>query len=61
MVTAGVYLLTRTAFLFALTPDVLALVAWVGAGTALMAAILACAQTTSSACSRIRRCRSSAT
>ena len=44
MVTAGVYLLTRTAFLFALTPDVLALVAWVGAGTALMAAILACAQ-----------------
>lgn len=44
MVTAGVYLLTRMAFLFALTPDVLALVAWVGAGTALMAAILACAQ-----------------
>ena len=44
MVTAGVYLLTRTAFLFALAPDVLALVAWVGAGTALMAAILACAQ-----------------
>jgi len=43
MVTAGVYLLTRTAFLFALAPDVLALVAWVGAGTALMAAILACA------------------
>jgi NADH-quinone oxidoreductase subunit L len=44
MVTAGVYLLTRMAFLFALTPDVLALVCWVGAGTALMAAILACAQ-----------------
>jgi NADH-quinone oxidoreductase subunit L len=44
MVTAGVYLLTRMAFLFALTPDVLLLVAWVGAGTALMAAILACAQ-----------------
>jgi len=44
MVTAGVYLLTRMAFLFALTPDILALVAWVGAGTALMAAILACAQ-----------------
>ncbi|MCR4374693.1 MAG: NADH-quinone oxidoreductase subunit L [Acidobacteria bacterium] len=44
MVTAGVYLLTRMAFLFALTPDVLHLVAWVGAGTALMAAILACAQ-----------------
>ena len=44
MVTAGVYLLVRMAFLFALTPDVLMLVAWVGAGTALMAAILACAQ-----------------
>jgi NADH-quinone oxidoreductase subunit L len=44
MVTAGVYLLTRMAFLFALTPNVLLLVAWVGAGTALMAAILACAQ-----------------
>jgi NADH-quinone oxidoreductase subunit L len=44
MVTAGVYLLTRTAFLFALAPDVLALVCWVGAGTALMAAVLACVQ-----------------
>ncbi len=44
MVTAGVYLLTRMAFLFALTPDILHLVAWVGAGTALMAAVLACAQ-----------------
>ena len=44
MVTAGVYLLLRTAWLFALTPDVLLIVAWVGAGTALLAAILACAQ-----------------
>jgi NADH-quinone oxidoreductase subunit L len=44
MVTAGVYLLTRTAFLFALTPDVLHIVAWVGAFTALMAAVLACVQ-----------------
>jgi NADH-quinone oxidoreductase subunit L len=44
MVTAGVYLLTRTAFLFALTPDVLMLVAWIGALTALMAAVLACVQ-----------------
>jgi NADH-quinone oxidoreductase subunit L len=44
MVTAGVYLLTRTAFLFALTPDVLQIVAWVGAFTALMAAVLACVQ-----------------
>ena len=45
MVTAGVYLLTRTAFLFHLTPDVLLIVAWVGAFTALMAAVLACVQT----------------
>ena len=44
MVTAGVYLLTRTALLFALTPDVLAIVAWIGAFTALMAAVLACVQ-----------------
>ena len=45
MVTAGVYLLVRTSWLFALTPDVLAIVAWVGGITALMAAILACVQT----------------
>jgi NADH-quinone oxidoreductase subunit L len=44
MVTAGVYLLTRTAFLFALTPDVLMVVAWIGAFTALLAAIMACVQ-----------------
>jgi NADH-quinone oxidoreductase subunit L len=44
MVTAGVFLLTRTAFLFALTPDVLQIVAWIGAFTALMAAVLACVQ-----------------
>jgi NADH-quinone oxidoreductase subunit L len=44
MVTAGVYLLTRTAFLFALTPDVLLIVAWVGALTAVAAAMMACAQ-----------------
>jgi len=44
MVTAGVYLLVRVDWLFALTPDVLALVAWVGALTALMAATLACVQ-----------------
>ena len=44
MVTAGVYLLKRTDWLFALTPDVLALVGWVGAFTALLAATLACAQ-----------------
>jgi NADH-quinone oxidoreductase subunit L len=44
MVTAGVYLLVRTEWLFALTPDVLLIVAWIGALTALMAAVLACVQ-----------------
>ncbi len=44
MVTAGVYLLHRTSWLFALTPDVLLIVAWVGAFTALLAAVLACVQ-----------------
>jgi NADH-quinone oxidoreductase subunit L len=44
MVTAGVYLLTRTVWLFKLTPGVLALVGWVGAFTALLAATLACVQ-----------------
>jgi len=44
MVTAGVYLLVRTDWLFALTPDVLLIVAWIGAFTALLAAVLACAQ-----------------
>jgi NADH-quinone oxidoreductase subunit L len=45
MVTAGVYLLIRTQWLFALTPDVLAIVCWNGAFTALLAAVLACVQT----------------
>jgi NADH-quinone oxidoreductase subunit L len=44
MVTAGVYLLHRTAWLFALTPDVLLIVLWIGAFTALLAAVLACVQ-----------------
>ncbi|HEX2458801.1 MAG TPA: NADH-quinone oxidoreductase subunit L, partial [Vicinamibacterales bacterium] len=44
MVTAGVYLLMRTSWLFALTPDVLLIVAWIGAFTALLAAVLACVQ-----------------
>ena len=44
MVTAGVYLLKRTNWLFALTPDVLLLVGWIGAFTALLAAVLACVQ-----------------
>ena len=45
MVTAGVYLLTRTVWLFRLTPDVMDIVAWNGAFTALLAAVLACVQT----------------
>ena len=44
MVTAGVYLLVRTDWLFALTPNVLLVVAWIGAFTALLAAVLACVQ-----------------
>ncbi|MBM3771787.1 MAG: NADH-quinone oxidoreductase subunit L [Acidimicrobiia bacterium] len=44
MVTAGVYLLHRTSWLFALTPEVLAIVVWIGALTALLAAVLACVQ-----------------
>ena len=42
MVTAGVYLLHRTVFLF--PADVLMVVAWIGAFTALLAAVLACVQ-----------------
>jgi NADH-quinone oxidoreductase subunit L len=42
MVTAGVYLLHRTVFLF--PPDILMVVAWIGAFTALLAAVLACVQ-----------------
>src|SRR6266571_3829144 len=45
MVTAGVYLLTRLVWLFRLTPDVMQIVAWNGAFTALLAAVLACVQT----------------
>src|SRR5213083_1810425 len=44
MVTAGVYMVTRTDWLFALTPNVLVIVAWIGAFTALLAAVLACVQ-----------------
>jgi NADH-quinone oxidoreductase subunit L len=44
MVTAGVYLLHRTSWLFALAPDVLLIVCWIGAFTALLAAVLACVQ-----------------
>jgi NADH-quinone oxidoreductase subunit L len=44
MVTAGVYLVTRTMPLFALVPEVLGVVAWVGAVTALAAASMACVE-----------------
>ncbi len=44
MVTAGVFLVTRAQPLFSLTPDVLRLVGWVGAFTALLAASMACVE-----------------
>src|SRR5438309_541000 len=44
MVTAGVFLVARAQPLFALTPDVLALIGWVGAFTALLAASMACVE-----------------
>src|SRR5213082_4014582 len=44
MVAAGVYMLARAQPLFALVPDVLALIGWVGAFTALLAATLACVE-----------------
>jgi NADH-quinone oxidoreductase subunit L len=44
MVTAGVFMVTRVHPLFALVPDVLALMAWVGALTALLAATMACVE-----------------
>ena len=44
MVTAGVYLISRMSFLFVLAPEVLTLVGWTGAVTALLAALIACAQ-----------------
>jgi NADH-quinone oxidoreductase subunit L len=45
MVTAGVYLIARAAPLFSMTPLASAVVAWVGAITALVAAFAALAQT----------------
>jgi NADH-quinone oxidoreductase subunit L len=44
MVTAGVFLVTRIQPLLVLTPDVLGLIGWVGAGTALLAATMACVE-----------------
>ncbi len=45
MVTAGVYMIARTSFLFASSTTAMAVVAGVGAATALFAAIMAFAQT----------------
>ncbi len=45
MVTAGVYMVCRLNFLYAASPEASALVAWVGALTALFAATIAIAQT----------------
>jgi NADH-quinone oxidoreductase subunit L len=45
MVTAGVYMVARAFPLFALTPDVLRLICWIGAFTALLAATMACVET----------------
>jgi NADH-quinone oxidoreductase subunit L len=44
MVTAGVFMVTRTMPLFALVPEVLTVIAWVGAVTALLAASMACVE-----------------
>ncbi|HEY2989003.1 MAG TPA: NADH-quinone oxidoreductase subunit L [Candidatus Binatia bacterium] len=44
MVTAGVYMTARLNFLFALSPETLAVVAWVAAATAFFAATIAVAQ-----------------
>jgi NADH-quinone oxidoreductase subunit L len=44
MVTAGVYLVARSAAIFALVPDVGLAIAWVGIATALLGALIAAAQ-----------------
>ena len=44
MVTAGVYLVARASPLYTQVPDIGMLVAWVGVATALLAALIACAQ-----------------
>jgi len=44
MVTAGVYMTARLHFLFALAPATLALIAWIGAATAIFAATIALTQ-----------------
>jgi len=45
MVTAGIYLIVRSNVLFVLSPVTMALVACIGAATALVAALIACTQT----------------
>jgi NADH-quinone oxidoreductase subunit L len=45
MVTAGVYMVCRMSFLYALAPGASAVIAWTGAATALLAATIAIAQT----------------
>ncbi|MBI5588347.1 MAG: NADH-quinone oxidoreductase subunit L [Deltaproteobacteria bacterium] len=44
MVAAGVYMLARTSFLYAAAPDAMVIVAYIGGFTALMAALIALAQ-----------------
>lgn len=45
MVTAGVYMIVRSNFLFSLSPDAMLVVAWIGALTALFAATIGLVQT----------------
>ncbi|MEN8158890.1 MAG: NADH-quinone oxidoreductase subunit L [Myxococcota bacterium] len=45
MVTAGVYMVCRMSFLYAEAPGASAVIAWVGAATAVLAAVIAIAQT----------------
>ena len=59
MVTAGVYLVARTAPIYEASPVAGAVVAVVGTATALFAATIALAHATSSGCSPIRRSRNS--
>ena len=54
MVTAGVYMVCRFSFLFAVAPEASAVVAWVGGLTAIFAATIAVAQTDSRRSSRAR-------
>ncbi|MDE0518810.1 MAG: NADH-quinone oxidoreductase subunit L [Oligoflexia bacterium] len=44
MVTAGIYLMVRMHSLFILAPEVLTLISWIGAMTAMLTAFIACAQ-----------------